>query len=70
MTDASDHSLGAVLQQKEYEVWKPLAFFSKTMSATQRRYSVYDRELLAIYAAVKHFRRLIEGSEIIVYTDH
>lgn len=70
MTDASDHSLGAVLQQKEYEVWKPLAFFSKTMSATQRRYSVYDRELLAIYAAVKHFRRLIEGSEVIVYTDH
>lgn len=70
MTDASDHSLGAVLQQKENEVWKPLAFFSKTMSATQRRYSVYDRELLAIYSAVKHFRRLIEGCQVTVYTDH
>lgn len=70
MTDASDHSLGAVLQQKDLEVWKPLAFFSKTMSANQRRYSVYDRELLAIYSAVKHFRRLIEGSEVTIYTDH
>lgn len=70
MTDASDHSLGAVLQQKIDNVWKPLAFFSKTMSATQRRYSVYDRELLAIYAAVKHFRRLIEGCDVTIYTDH
>lgn len=70
MTDASDHSLGAVLQQKIENIWKPLAFFSKAMSATQCRYSVYDRELLAMYAAVKHFRRLIEGCEVTLYTDH
>lgn len=70
LTDASDCSLGAVLQQKENEVWKPLAFFSKSMSETQRRYSVYDRELLAMYTAVKHLRRLIEGSEVTIYTDH
>lgn len=70
MTDASDHSIGAVIQQKIDEVWKPLAFFSKTMSPTQRRYSVYDRELLAIYSAIKHFRRLLEGCEVTVYTDH
>lgn len=70
MTDASDHSIGAVLQQEINNKRKPLAFFSKAMSATQRRYSVYDRELLAIYTAIKHFRRLIEGSEVIVYTDH
>lgn len=70
MTDASDCSLGAVLQQKEQNKWKPLAYFSKAMSATQRRYSVYDRELLAMYTAVKHFRRLIEGCEATVFTDH
>lgn len=70
MTDASDRSIGAVLQMKIDNTWKPLAFFSKTMSETQRRYSVYDRELLAMYAAVKHFRRLIEGNDVIIYTDH
>lgn len=70
MTDASDRSIGAVLQIKYDNTWKPLAFFSKTMSDTQRRYSVYDRELLAMYAAVKHFRRLIEGNHVIIYTDH
>ena len=70
MTDASDFSLGAVLQQKIDNTWRPLAYFSKAMSMTQRRYSVYDRELLAIYTAVKHFRRLIEGGDVTVYTDH
>ncbi|PZC82925.1 hypothetical protein B5X24_HaOG209368 [Helicoverpa armigera] len=70
MTDASDYSLGAVLQQKVNKVWKPLAFYSKAMSETQRRYSVYDRELLAMYTAVKHFRRLIEGCDVEIYTDH
>lgn len=70
MTDASDLGLGAVLQQKVNKQWKPLAFFSKSMSETQRRYSVYDRELLAIYTAVKHFRRLIEGNQVTVYSDH
>lgn len=70
MTDASDHSIGAVLQQRVNGKLKPLAFFSKAMSDTQRRYSVYDRELLAIYTATQHFRRLIEGNEVVVYTDH
>lgn len=68
-TDASKTSIGAVLQQK-VDIWKPLAFFSKTMSETQRRYSVYDRELLAMYTAVKHLRRLIEGSDVTIFTDH
>ncbi|CAG9101459.1 unnamed protein product [Plutella xylostella] len=70
MTDASDLSLGTVLQQRVNGVWRPLAFFSKAMSETQRRYSVYDRELLAMYTAVKHFRRLIEGCDVTIYTDH
>ncbi|KAJ2949987.1 hypothetical protein O0L34_g11320 [Tuta absoluta] len=71
MSDASDTCLGAVLQQKLNNEWRPLAFFSKALSETQKRYSTYDRELLAIYAATKHFRRLIEGNDdVTVYTDH
>ena len=70
MTDCSNTCAGAVLQQKEEDRWKPLGFFSKKLSETQQRYSTYDRELLAIYMAIQHFRHLIEGRSLTVYTDH
>ncbi|GFX07992.1 uncharacterized protein TNCV_1236731 [Trichonephila clavipes] len=34
-TDASDFSVGAVLQQLENEGWKPIAFYSKKLNETQ-----------------------------------
>lgn len=70
MTDASNSMAGAVLQQKIGNVWKPLSYFSKAFSPAQKKYSTFDRELLAIYMAIIHFRYLIEGRELIVYTDH
>lgn len=70
MTDASDTSVGAVLQQFVCNTWKPLGYFSKALSAAQRKYSAYDRELLAIYLAIKHFRSLHEGRPMTIYTDH
>lgn len=36
----------------------------------ERKYSAFDRELLAIYAAIKHFRYFVEGRQFIVFTDH
>jgi hypothetical protein len=36
--------------------WQPLAFFSQKLNPTQQKYSAYDRELLAVYEAVTHFR--------------
>lgn len=70
MTDASLKCVGAVLQQKINNKWCPLGFFSKALSETQMRYSTYDRELLGIYMAVKHFKRLTEGREFTIFTDH
>lgn len=70
VTDASSSSLGSVLQQLVDEEWQPLAFFSKKMNRAQRNYSAYDRELLAIYESVKHFRHMVEGRHFVVYTDH
>jgi hypothetical protein len=69
-TDASSSHVGAVLQQAENKAWKPLAFFSKKLSPTQQRYSTFDRELLAIFLAIKHFRYLLEGRQFHVITDH
>jgi cleavage and polyadenylation specificity factor subunit 1 len=33
-------------------------------------YSAYDRELLVIYEAVKHFRHMLEAHHLIIFTDH
>lgn len=70
MTDCSDTCAGAVLNQLYNNNWRPLGYFSKALSDTQRKYSTFDRELLAIYMAVKHFRRLVEGRNFVVLTDH
>ena len=70
VTDASTTAMGAVLQQQIKEVWQPLAFFSRKLSPAQRKYSAYDRKLLAIYEAVKYFRHMLEARHFIVLTDH
>lgn len=69
-TDASDFGAGAALQQRINGDWQPLAFFSKKFSPPQQRYSAFDRELLAIYLAIKYFRYMLEGREFVTFTDH
>ena len=69
-TDASNYGTGAVLQQFINGGWKPIAFFSQKFNNAESKYSTFDRELLAIYKAVKRFRYFIEGRQFHVYTDH
>jgi hypothetical protein len=49
VTHASTTAMGAVLQRRVKNAWKPLTFFSKNLNPAQQKYSAYDRELLAIY---------------------
>ncbi|XP_060810227.1 uncharacterized protein LOC132904318 [Amyelois transitella] len=70
MSDASDKFAGAVLQQLVNGKWLPLGYFSKKFTTAQQKYSTYDRELTAIYMAIKHFRYQFEGRELIIFTDH
>jgi hypothetical protein len=69
-TDASNIAVGAVLQQRNNDCWEPLGFFSKKLTAAETKYSAFDRELLAIYLAIKHFRYFVEGREFTIFTDH
>jgi hypothetical protein len=69
-TDASNSHVGAVLQQKTNGSWQPLSFFSKKLSATETRYSTFDRKLLAAFLSVKHFRFFLEGRPFTLFTDH
>ena len=68
--DASDTAMGGQLEQKLDGVFKPIAFFSKKLSTAEKKYSAFDRELLGIYSAIKHFRHFVEGRSFVVYTDH
>ena len=69
-TDASGDSIGAVLQQKQNGLEKPISFFSVKLNTTQRKYSTFSRELQAIYLSIRHFRHLLEGRDFTVFTDH
>ncbi|GBN21459.1 Transposon Tf2-6 polyprotein [Araneus ventricosus] len=70
VVDASDNAVGAALQQQVTTGWQLLAFYSEYLSPAQRRYSAYDRELLAAYMAIKYFRHMVEGRSFILFTDH
>ncbi|GFN96787.1 Pol polyprotein [Plakobranchus ocellatus] len=68
--DASSTAVGAQLEQRQGQSWVPLAFFSRKLSDAEKKYSAFDRELLASYSAVKHFRHFLEGRPFTLYTDH
>ena len=70
MTDASDSAVGAVLQQYTDSTWHTILFSSRKMTPVETRYSTFDRELLAVYLAIKHFRHFLEGRPFHVLTDH
>ena len=40
------------------------------MSTARQKCSAYDRELLAIYEAVKHFRHMLEARHFVIFTYH
>ena len=65
-TDACETQLGSVIIQSN----RPLAFFSRKLSETQRKYSVTKKDLLAIVETLKEFKGMLWGQKLIVYTDH
>jgi hypothetical protein len=49
---------------------KPLGYFSRKLTDTQRRYPVTEQELLAIMETLKFFHHMLFGHKIIIKTDH
>lgn len=68
--DASNTAIGGCLNQTIDGENRPLSFYSRKLSDTESRYSTFDRELLAVFAAVKKWKHLIDGSAVTVFTDH
>ena len=70
MTDASDTAVRAVLQQHINYTWHPFLFFSRKMTPAKTCYNTFDRELLDVYLAIKHFWHFPEGRPFHVLTNH
>ena len=54
-TDGSQFQLGAVITQNN----RPIAFFSRKLTAAQQKYSVTEIELLAIVETLKEFKGML-----------
>jgi ribosomal protein L21E len=49
---------------------KPLGFFSRKLSDTQRRYPVTEQELFPIMETLKYYKHMLFDHKIIIKTDH
>ncbi len=70
-TNSSVLGIGAVLMQTE-ENKRPhvIAYASRVLTAAKSKYNVIHLEALAVVWDLKHFRDIISGYPITVYTNH
>ena len=64
--DALSHGFGAVLVQDSH----PVAFFSRPVAPRHRALAAYERELIGLVQAVRHWRPYLWGRRFLVKTDH
>ncbi|XP_064399260.1 uncharacterized protein LOC135345747 [Halichondria panicea] len=70
-TDASDRGIGAVLSQLDGTgMDRPVAYYSKKLLPREERYSVIEKECLAIKAGVAAFQVYLLGRPFTIQTDH
>jgi len=71
--DASNYATGGVLSMKcSDEMWRPVAFISKSLSNTERNYEIHDKEMLAVIRCLEAWRHFLEGMTIKfeIWIDH
>ena len=72
MTDASGYGLGGVLLQEEsYSKWRPIAFTSRKLTESERKFTVTERECLAVVHGLRKWRPYLHGEKgVTIVTDH
>ncbi|CAF4604889.1 unnamed protein product, partial [Rotaria sp. Silwood2] len=69
-TDASGTATGGVLFQDVNGQRHNLFYHSKVLSPIEQKYSVPEKEALAIYHCLQRMRTLILGRTVYIHTDH
>lgn len=69
-TDASNHSIGAVLSQLQWGEERVISYASNHLTPVQQRYCVTRRELLAVVRYSRQFRHYLLGRKFLLRTDH
>ena len=69
-TDASDHSVGAVLSQIQDGEERVIAYASRVLGTSKRNYCTTKKELFAVVLFVDHFKHYLSGRHFTVRTDH
>ena len=71
-TDASEFGLGAVLYQDQDDgTTRVIAYASRTLSKSERKYHSHKLEFLALkWAVTERFHEYVYGGEFEVYTDN
>jgi hypothetical protein len=64
--DASGSGFGAMLHQGD----GPVAFFSRAVAAHHAKLSAYERELIGLVKAVRHWHPYLWGRSFLIGTDH
>ena len=70
-TDASLYGISGILcQEDDTKQLHPISYASRILSSAETRYSVIERELLAIVWSLGHYSHIIFGQEVKIQTDH
>ena len=62
--------LGAILEQNHEEKWKPVAFSSRALTSTEKRYNQIEKETLSIVVGCEKFDQMLYGTKFLVLNDH
>ncbi|KAF9763578.1 Retrovirus-related Pol polyprotein from transposon 17.6 [Nosema granulosis] len=70
-TDSCDSEIGAILLQKDNEGGLvPIQWASKMLTPTERRYTISEKEMLAVLFGIKKFESDLRGRKFHLMTDH
>ena len=69
-TNASNIGIAGILTQEYEGIDRPIAFASRKLAEHELKYSISEKECLAILWAMEHYKYFLYGTEFIVITDH